>query len=158
MTTPITGEFRGPEFEIEWHRTMMAWCIAGKPENSNPEQLWEYLRFDDDSWQTNKSPCCPSFSVVIRYRWKPTLKRMVTIGYVDKYGHWEPKTLVAPEVEALEFGTNFYIPFANGVYKSRWANSYIDKTLLAHSAVFLTREDAQAMSDWLTECRNGGVK
>ncbi len=84
-------------------------------------------------------------------------KRMVTISYkTDKMALPVARTVVAPEVEAPPKGTTFFAAVTQ-VVEFRWED---DDTLcrdwLIAGNVFLTREDAQAMSDWLATCRKGG--
>ena len=84
-------------------------------------------------------------------------ERTITIGYESHDGaEWISKTLVAPEVKAPPKGTTFFAAVTQ-VVEFRWED---DDTLcrdwLNAGLVFLTREDAQAMADWLSVCRKGG--
>jgi len=83
-------------------------------------------------------------------------KRMVTIGYESHDGaEWISKTLVAPEVEAPKTNENVWFLGSGKEQEILWNNA-CHQHLLSEGRVFLIREDAKAMSDWLSVCRKGG--
>lgn len=145
-------EYTGPEFEIEFARAWFAYVEGGKVGVDPRNHQWEFSDCQIEGWHTGDKT--PAFEAM-RYRWNPIPKRTVNIGYMSG-GTWFRKELVAPEVEAPPKGTTFFAAVTQ-VVEFRWED---DDTLcrdwLIAGNVFLTREDAQAMSDWLTTCRKGG--
>ena len=149
----MTKEFTGPEFEIEFARAWLAYLEAGKV-GTDPRGNWEYTNVNQNWQDLAGMPLCNAGG----YRWKPAPKRTITIGYESHDGAERiSKTLVAPEVEAPWPERLCYVlAEANSVSRYSWANSGSEQRLLNAGCVFLNREDAQAMSDWLAVCRKGG--
>ena len=149
----MTKEYTGPEFEVEFARAWLKYVEGGKGGVDPRTNYQSWNRYD--TWRNEsgmpKLVSDPDFA----YRWKPAPKRMVSIGYMSG-GTWLRKELVAPEVEAPPKGTTFFAAVTQ-VVEFRWED---DDTLcrdwLNAGLVFLTREDAQAMADWLATCRKGG--
>jgi hypothetical protein len=146
-------EYTGPEFEIEFARAWLAYLEAGKV-GVDPRRNWECSQ-SDQLWLGDQGfPVCVSTR---EYRWKPIPKRMIEIGYCNSAGHINWRKLVAPEVEAPPIGEPFYVAGILKAYAvSGWTNGGADNEWFAAGLLFLTREDAQAMSDWLATCRKGG--
>jgi hypothetical protein len=145
-------EYTGQEFEIEFARAWLAYVEGGKvgPDPRTNYQSWNRY----DTWRNEsgmpKLVSDPDFA----YRWKPAPKRMVTIGYQNALKCWCTKELVAPEVEAPAMGTPIYL--LGKTPEVEWEDRPWLVSWLKAGLVFLTREDAQAMSDWLATCRKGG--
>ena len=134
--------WKGQAFEREWHRAMLEWIDGGrvgcKPvwQSAAPNHEWE----ESSSWRE------PIYFSEYSYRWKPKPKRTVTIN---------GKVLVAPEVDAPEQGALVWVVnVAGGIQDFTWVGDG-PKEWLAAGNVFLAREDAQAMADWLVKCRRG---
>ena len=136
--------WKGQEFEREWHRAMIEWIDGGRLFDKMP--IHEFL--GSHGWTACIRGDIPSCAESTEYRWKPKPKRTVTIN---------GKVLVAPEVDAPEVDDGYYwIGGDNGlVDRFKWNNDSADKQWLAAGNVFLTREDAQEMADWLVKCRRG---
>ena len=144
-------EYTGPEFEIEFARAWLAYLEAGKV-GVDPRRNWECSQ-SDQLWLGDQGfPVCVSTR---EYRWKPIPKRMIEIGYCNSAGHINWRKLVAPEVEAPAMGTVFY-RHKDPHHVQRWCGGKQDYLDLKTGEIFLAREDAQAMSDWLATCRKGG--
>ncbi len=146
-------EYTGPEFEIEFARAWYEYVKGGKvgvdPRTlieQRPNAGWGWVECDLDSLMRGISG---------QYRWKPAPKRMVTIGYSVDGMPTKSKTLVAPEVEAPAMGTVYYCQTTDLHPRCVWDGAEYDTIRLDKGLVFLTREDAQAMSDWLATCRKG---
>jgi hypothetical protein len=136
--------WKGQAFEGEWHREMLKW-IDGRLVGYGP--TWQFKHEEDANWSSICRHAPHSRDKVIEYRWAPKPKRTVTIN---------GKTLVAPEVVAPADGTRVYlIDNLGGTGSAPWTNSSLDIEWLKANIVFLTREDAQAMADWLVKCRRG---
>ena len=130
--------WKGQEFEREWHRAMLEWIEGGRV-----GEMPTYEFFGRYNWvEANVAPWIES----TEYRWKPKPKRTVTIN---------GKVLVAPEVDAPAEGTRYLIITHKGVQCCTWTGDWSDRDTLKDGEVFLTREDAQAMADWLVKCRRG---
>ena len=154
MNTYPTGEYTGPQMEIEWHRAMLAYLEGGK-QSTNPILLLELK--SGDNWISVSQERAPSFQAW-RYRFKPAPKRTVKIGYLDSNGDWQQKELVAPETVAPKVGAHVFVLDKHMDIGMPWGHSNCYPEYLDLGYIFLTREDAQATSEWLTECRNGGAK
>ena len=132
--------WKGQEFEREWHRAMLEWIEGGRVgehpawQSSEDEIFWRLAVCYEPDYRTKF------------FRWAPKPKRTVTIN---------GKVLVAPEVVAPAFGSMFFSASVCGVDFMTWTNSTLDQKTLASGELFLTREDAQAMADWLVKCRRG---
>ena len=150
-------EYTGAEFEIEFARAWLEYVVGGKV-GVDPWTQWEHKNGVNLEWRGHESRQWPNFGEGVFYRWKPAAKRMVTIGYFKKTGvhGWIEKELVAPEVEAPKDGTT-YFRFFEPAYAQTWSSDSRDAVRLASGEVFLTREDAQAMAEWLAVCRKGGA-
>ena len=131
--------WKGQEFEREWHRAMLEWIDGGRI-----GEMPTYEFFVRYNWvEANVAPWIES----MEYRWKPKPKRTVTIN---------GKTLVAPEVDAPAEDTLYWITDTKGgIDMLNWIDAESDKYWLSAGNVFLTREDAQEMADWLVKCRRG---
>jgi hypothetical protein len=148
--------YTGKEFAPVFYNAMVAWYDGGCV-GANPTTLWECKditplagMIEDNTWDSR--PTMPTFVSAYQYRWKPKPKRMVTIGYPNKSKLWIEKTLVAPEAVAPK------IYFKLGCdSKMEWVENTQHRKLLQDGEVFLTREDAQAMFEWLAACRKGGA-
>ena len=133
--------WKGQEFEREWHSAMIEWIDAGRVAT---KPAWQSALVGDE-W-SHPFASTPSFIEGYIYRWAPKPKRTVTIN---------GKTLVAPEVDAPETGStvwllgNGHVPLVGFQY-----NDCTEKWI-KDGEIFLTREDAQAMADWLVKCRRG---
>ena len=153
----MNKEYTGAEFEVEFARAWYEYVKGGKV-GVDPHCNWEF-RSDQRLPFESVTPSVPPFSVVYQFRWKPIPKRTVKIGYYDKaIEDFRYKTLVAPEVEAPPLGTAVYTACSDGDC-SDWVwnpNGWVGAAL-KHGLVFLTREDAQAMTEWLSVCRRGGA-
>jgi hypothetical protein len=134
--------WKGQAFEREWHRAMLEWIDGGQV-GSAP--FWEFI--DDaecSDWYIGIGK--PAFKSAT-YRWAPKPKRTVTIN---------GKVLVAPQLDAPAEKTCYWsITSYNELVDMHWTNHGIDHQHLSSGNVFLTREDAQAMADWLVKCRRG---
>lgn len=150
----MTKEYTGKEFEIEFARAWLKYVEGGKV-GVDPHRNWQYSA--EEKWHTHDFPCQPSFSLINKYRWKPAPKRMVRIGFPDKHcdNGWKWRELVAPEVEAPARGSVYYHLGCREALP--WTGSGIDTKWIEAGEVFLTREDAAAMSEWLAVCRKGGA-
>ena len=143
-------EYTGPEFEIEFARAWLKYVKAGKV-GIDPRRNWQvecgraWANFD-------RIPECADDRP---HRWKPAPKRAITIGYESHDGaEWISKELVAPEVEAPPMGTPIYL--LDKKPEVEWEDRPWLVSWLNAGLVFLAREDAQAMADWLSVCRKGG--
>ena len=144
-------EYTGPEFEVEFARAWLKYVEGGKV-GADPRRNWECSQ-SDQLWLGDQGfPVCVSTR---EYRWKPIPKRMIEIGYCNSAGHINWRKLGAPEVEAPAMGTIFY-RHKDPHHVPRWCGGKQDYLDLKAGEIFLTREDAQAMSDWLAVCRKGG--
>ena len=139
--------WKGQEFEREWHRAMLEWIDGGRQHDKAPRNMWESrLRDSSQDWSSD-GHTIPFITCHGEYRWKPKPKRTVTIN---------GKTLVASEVVAPADGTSYWIIDSIGETSGiRWDSHRSDVKWLKASNVFLTREDAQNMADWLVKCRRG---
>ena len=150
----MTKEYTGPEFRLEFKRADYEWEKGGRV-GPDPRTQWEHKTGGVPRWADHPTPQHPGFAEGVLYRWKLAPKRMVTISYkTDKMALPVARTVVAPEVEAPPMGTPVYL-----LYKTpevEWEDRPWMVSWLKAGNVFLTREDAQAMSDWLTTCRKGG--
>lgn len=152
----MTQKYTGQQFEVEFARAWYEYVKAGKV-GVDPHCNWEF-RSDERLPFNSATPSVPPFSVCHQFRWKPAPKRMVTIGY---YHHlkdgdvcsWNRKTLIAPEVEAPAVGTPVYL--LDKKPEVEWEDRPWLVSWLNAGLVFLTREDAAAMSEWLAVCRKG---
>ena len=136
--------WKGRAFEREWHRAMIEWIDGGRVGRHPKHSVQISYGPDDSYWRDASSE--PSFSHEAEYRWAPKPKRTVTIN---------GKTLVAPEVDAPadKSKSYFYIDAWGLVCETR---AYpVLPQFLSTGNVFLAREDAQAMADWLVKCRRG---
>ena len=138
----MTKEYKAQEFEIEWHRAILAWCVGGKV-GADPNSNYEVTSDLRSPWVNAKTQ--PSFTTGYYFRWKPAFKRTVTIN---------GKVLIAPEVVAPENGTVVWCSTHLGE-PSGMCFRECEKTFLERGFVFLDKEDARAMADWLTKCRKG---
>ena len=129
------------DFEIEFYAAMANWVVGGK-QGPDPRGEWECLHVGQ--WMCgHKGP--PGFVANTTYRWKPDPRRTVTIDGV---------VLVAPETDAPEPHTYYFFEGWTGdVFKDAWRSTEGDNQALKNGKVFLTREDAQAMSDVLRKQR-----
>jgi hypothetical protein len=143
-------EYTGPEFEIEFARAWFAYVEGGKVGVDPRNHQWEFSDCQIEGWHTGDKT--PAFEAM-RYRWNPIPKRTVNIGYMSG-GTWFRKELVAPEVEAPPMGTPIYL--LDKTPEVEWEDRPWLVSWLKAGLVFLTREDAQAMADWLATCRKGG--
>jgi hypothetical protein len=136
--------WKGQEFEREWHRAMLEWIDGGRV-GKHPKYSIEFRTAACYPWTSRSTTNDDAFHEYTEYRWKPKPKRTVTIN---------GKTLVAPEVDAPAMYARYYTH--NRPYDTMiWSNYDFDKSELEEGNVFLTREDAQAMADWLVKCRRG---
>ena len=133
--------WKGQEFEREWHRAMLEWIDGGRVgeapawQSSEDEIFWRLAVCYEPDYRTKF------------FRWAPKPKRTVTIN---------GKVLVAPEVDASTINTPFFVIDSYGTpIEIRWTSTVADNIWLSAGNVFLTREDAQAMADWLVKCRRG---
>ena len=132
--------WKGQEFEREWHRAIVEWIDGGRV---GGVPAWQ-ASVNGVDWVGLDYTREPRF-LDDYYRWKPKPKRTVTIN---------GKVLVAPEVDAPAMYARYYTP--NRPHETMiWSNYDFDKSELENGNVFLTREDAQAMADWLVKCRRG---
>jgi hypothetical protein len=134
--------WKGQEFEREWHRAMLEWIDGGRV---GEPPYWQFKGSDKADWDDGGANR-PAWFPNTEFRWAPKPKRTVTIN---------GKVLVAPEVDAPAFGSMFFSASVCGVDFMTWTNSTLDQKTLASGELFLTREDAQAMADWLVKCRRG---
>jgi len=136
--------WKGQEFEREWYRAMLEWIDGGRV---GEEPVWQ-TSGDQQKWYVDANldyPMMPN----LYYRWapKPKPKRTVTIN---------GKVLVAPEVDAPAKDRGyFFIDLTGAAIRMRWDGCTTEVGCLTAGNVFLTREDAQAMADWLVKCRRG---
>lgn len=152
----MTKEYTGPEFEIEFARAWLKYVEGGKV-GVDPRTQWEHKSGGVPRWSDHPIAQHPGFAEGVLYRWKPAPKRMVTISYkTDKMALPVARTVVAPEVEAPAMGTVYYCQTTDLHPRCVWDGAEYDTIRLDKGLVFLTREDAQAMSDWLSVCRKGG--
>ena len=132
--------WKGQEFEREWHRAMLEWIEGGRVgehpawQSSEDEIFWRLAVCYEPDYRTKF------------FRWAPKPKRTVTIN---------GKVLVAPEVDAPADDVDVWATAVVGIQSFRWYDSPVNTVLLSTGNVFLTREDAQAMADWLVKCRRG---
>ena len=152
----MTKEYTGPEFEVEFARADYEWKKGGKV-GPNPQMLWEYknTRAVGMDWTTHHH--YPSFYEYGIYRWKPKPKRMVTIGYADSNNIWRDRTLIAPEMDAPAVNEKYWLCVLQKPVEHIWHCCDLDRCWLESGCVFLTREDADAMAEWLAVCRRGGA-
>jgi hypothetical protein len=152
----MSKEYTGPEFEVEFARAWLKYVEGGKV-GVDPRTQWEHKSGGVPRWSDHPIAQHPGFAEGVLYRWKLKQKRMVTIGYQNALNCWCTKELVAPEVEAPPIGEPFYVAGILKAYAvSGWTNGGADNEWFAAGLLFLTREDAQAMADWLATCRKGG--
>lgn len=152
----MTKEFTGPEFEIEFHERYLEWLKGGKVGTDprtriehRPNAGWEWADCDFDSLMRG---------VGGQFRWKPEPKRTVSIAWWHKTGKvLETKELVAPEVECPATGSTIWLLGNGHVPLVDFQHNDCTEKWLKDGELFLTREDAQAMADWLAVCRRGGV-
>ena len=151
----MTKEYTGPEFRLEFKRADYEWEKGGRV-GPDPRTQWEHKSGGVPRWSDHPIAQHPGFAEGVLYRWKLAPKRMVTISYkTDKMALPVARTVVAPEVEALLPDTVFY-RFKDPHHVQRWCGGKQDRLDLTAGEVFLAREDAQDMSDWLAVCRKGG--
>ena len=134
--------WKGQEFEREWHRAMLEWIDDGRV---GCKPVWQSAA-PNHEWEDSSSGREPIYLSEYSYRWKPKPKRTVTIN---------GKVLVAPEVNAPAWGTTFFTTATYEIDFIKWTDSTFDQKTLKSGNVFLTREDAQEMADWLGACRRG---
>lgn len=155
-TYPST-EFTGQKFASVFYRAMADWYDGGKV-GLDPRDNCEICS-GSYVWTTCiTTQQTPAFIGDMLYRFKPTPKRMVTIGYANVDGgagvnngsNW--KTLVAPETVAPAEGKEY---FAEGRAHTWYNNDIGCKQDLRSGRVFLCCEDSNDMEDFLTLCRNG---
>ena len=154
----MTKEYTGPEFRLEFKRADYEWEKGGRV-GPDPRTQWEHKSGGVPRWADHPTPQHPGFAEGVLYRWKLAPKRMVTISYkTDKMALPVARTVVAPEVEAPANGHDVYTLYSDGsVGRVEWFTGEMSRVArLKAGNIFLTREDAQAMSDWLTTCRKGG--
>jgi hypothetical protein len=150
----MTKEYTGPKFEVEFARAWLKYVEGGKV-GVDPRTQWEHKSGGVPGWSDHPIAQHPGFAEGVLYRWKPAPKRMVTISYkTDKMALPVARTVVAPEVEAPPRGTKYWSMDVDGY--THWNESAMDGWKLKKANVFLSCEDAQAMSDWLATCRKGG--
>jgi hypothetical protein len=149
----MTKEYTGAEFAPVFYRALADWFESGC-NGPDPRKNIEVCRYEN-YWATGESRQVDCMEETFRYRWKPVPKRTVKISYQDKFGKEHQKELVAPEVEAppkgslyFHYGRDTALPWAGGGIDCKW---------LEAGEIFLTREDAQAMAEWLAVCRRGGA-
>jgi hypothetical protein len=142
--------YTGAEFAPVFYRAMAEWheggCVGG-----DPRERWEANQPMAGTWAGSIDT--PSFNVCNTYRWKPKQKRLVTIGYRDKFGTLIAKTLVAPKTVAPDVGVRVH--FLESLSEP-WTDNEFQKEWMRRGKMFLTSEDRDAMADWLAVCRNGG--
>ena len=151
----MTKEYTGPEFRLEFKRADYEWEKGGRV-GVDPETNWERRDSIDHHVNWQSMNCVPTrYTPEMIYRWKPIAKRMVRIGYYLRHlNQWIENDLVAPEVEAPAIGTPIYL--LDKKPEVEWEDRPWLVSWLKAGLVFLTREDAQAMSDWIAVCRKGG--
>ena len=138
-------EWQGKEFAPVFYRAMAEWHAGGEV-GLHPQKLWENSTIGSARPCWRLSGAEPFFDNSVLYRWKPTPKRTVTIN---------GKVLVAPETVAPPMGAIYYLFSVSDFVEQDWENIDCELGWLVEGRVFLTQEDAQAMSDWLTKCRLG---
>ena len=139
--------FTAKEFEIEFYKAMHEWLQGGKV-GPDPRGQWECASENTaNSWVQHM--VTPRFlDDKTLYRWKPAKKRTVVIDGVE---------LVAPEVNALEYGNAYFAEGFGGLVDELFWCDDTDPMALANGKVFLTREDCQAMADAQRKQRMGGA-
>ena len=149
-------EHIGEAFRPIFKAAMAAWW-AGDCKGVCPMNNWQFkdkanIMIDID----NQEPMYDSNKI---YRFKPVTKRTVLIGYDSGGGGWESKMLVAPETVAPQRDAAYFVSSSSTeeAFDMVWDEDPIDTEFLTSGCVFLTPEDAQAMSDWLAVCRRGGA-
>ena len=150
----MTREYTGAEFEIEFARAWLKFVEGGKV-GVDPRTQWQSRLYADLTWYGSGSTP-PNYLSENLYRWKPIPKRMVTIGYQNSLKCWCTKELVASEVEAPKNKSVFYTITNPIEQPAMWDGGEICQRWLKEGSVFLTREDATAMAEWLAVCRKGG--
>lgn len=149
----MTKEYTGPEFRLEFKRADYEWEKGGRV-GPDPRTQWEHKSGGVPRWADHPTPQHPGFAEGVLYRWKLAPKRMVTISYkTDKMALPVARTVVAPEVEAPKDGTLIFT-LKGAAYP--FLSTMSSMETLASGEIFLNREDAQTMSDWLATCRKGG--
>lgn len=147
-------EYTGPAFEIEFARAWLKYVEGGKV-GVDPRTQWEHKSGGVPRWSDHPIAQHPGFAEGVLYRWKPAPKRMVTISYkTDKMALPVARTVVAPEVEAPPKGQTYF--HGENCNRFIWDGLDFERKQLADGLVFLAKEDAQAMADWLATCRKGG--
>jgi len=135
------------EFKIAFTKAMLTW-YEGAEVGTDPRGEWEYS-FCGYMWRTTPGDAAiPTFNSEATYRWKQPNKRTITIDGVE---------LVAPELAAFEVGTYVYVMTLASAESHIWGSPCCNYDWLAMGLIFLTREDAQAMSDAQRKQRMGGV-
>ena len=148
-------EHIGEAFRPIFKAAMAAWW-AGDCKGVCPMNNWQFkdkanIMIDID----DEEPMYDSNKV---YRFKPVPKQTVTIGYRDAEGYECWKTLVAPETVEPRRDASYFVCSSSGeAFDMGWDGDSADTDFFTGSCVFLTLEDAQAMSDWLAVCRRGGA-
>lgn len=143
--------YAGKEFAPIFYRALADWYAKGRV-GANPALLWEYKETKLSEWQSRGTKY-PMFNAT-EYRWKARAKRKVTIGYQNESELWIEKSLVAPETVAPKVGSTYYRLNASSCV---WNGVHADYLAMWNGEVFLTKEDTQAMSDWLLVCKTGGA-
>ena len=140
-------EYKGAEFELPYYEAVVAWLKSGNV-GPHPVALYQHVHIGNarPDWRS-PSGSEPLFGCQYIYRWKPAPKRTVTIN---------GKALVAPETFAPAYGSSYHsMNYEVSPCQWNWQDTSSDKSNLKLGNVFLTREDAQAMADWLTKCMLG---
>ena len=138
--------FTAKKFEFEFYRAMFEWVAGGKTA-PDPRGEWEFST-DSDCWIVFPNQV-PAFAPHAEYRWKPAKKRTVSIDGLE---------LVAPEIYAPKYSTDYYIELFDGIVdRMEWGSHPKHTEALLNGKVFLTRQDAQAMSDVLRKLRMRGT-
>ena len=134
------------QFKIAFTKAMLEWYENGEV-GPDPRYEWEYCGASGE-WRQNYRTEKPYFTKSMSYRWKQPNKRTITIDGVE---------LVAPELAAFEVGTYVYVMTLASAESHIWGSPCCNYDWLAMGLIFLTREDAQAMSDAQRKQRMGGV-
>ena len=140
--------YTADEFGIEFYTKMAEWVQGGKV-GPDPRGEWEYQGHINAKWMSFVGNCVPSPTFDDpreKYRWRPAKKRTVVIDGVE---------LVAPEVDALEYGNAYFAEGFGGLVDELFWCDDTDPMALANGKVFLTREDCQAMADAQRKQRMG---
>ena len=151
----MTTEYIGEAFRPIFNAAMAAWW-ANDCKEVCPMNNWDCKTFSG-FWDTGCIDAEPGCSLGTIYRFKPAPKQTVVVGYRDVMGWWHEQSLVAPETVAPEVGSTVWLLDNSHVPLVGFQHNDCTKEWLKDGELFLTREDAQAMSDWLAVCRRGGA-